>query len=503
MNALVIAPVLVPLIAGLLLALAHSESARALPVQRFIAILAVLLLLALAGWLFAATDAGEILVHKLGNWPAPYGIVLVADRLAAFLLLVTALLALPVLLAAMGGVDGAGRHFHALFQFQLMGLNGAFLTGDVFNLFVFFEILLLASYTLLLHGDGGGTRVRAGLHFVVLNLAGSSLFLIAVGTLYGLYGTLNMADLAVRVAATPAENLGLARAALLLLFLVFALKAALLPLHLWLPSTYAAASAPVAALFALMTKVGAYALLRLGSLLGGLNDADWQVSDLLLPLALASVLAGSFGALVAPHLRAQIGHLTVASSGTVITAFTLPGFETLAAGLVYFAHSTFVAAGFFLGAGLICAWRHRGDELRPGAAVDRPALTGALFVLIAASIAGLPPFSGFVSKFLLLRAALETTAAPWVLAILLAGSLMALIALMRSGSLLFLAPVGAARPVAFAPATRALLAAIAVLMGLTFAIVLAVGPLWQEALATAVQLAQPQRYIEAVLEGVR
>ena len=209
MNHLVIAPVLLPLLAGILLLLLHRQGV--VP-RRIMSVAAVLGQIGLALELLAAVGGGEILVYAVGNWPSPFGIVLVADRLAAWMLLVTALLSLFALLYALRGIDGAGRHFHILFQLQLFGLNGAFLTGDLFNLFVFFEVLLLASYGLLLHG-GGRQRTRAGLHFVVVNLAGSTLFLFAVGTLYGVLGTLNMADLAVKAAAMAPENAAPVRAA--------------------------------------------------------------------------------------------------------------------------------------------------------------------------------------------------------------------------------------------------------------------------------------------------
>ena len=209
MNHLVIAPILLPLLAGILLLMFRRTDIRP---RRVLSVAAVLGQIGLALSLLQAVGEGDILTYALGNWPAPYGIVLVADRLAAWMLMATALVALFALLHACRGSDVAGRHFHVLFQLQLMGLNGAFLTGDLFNLFVFFEVLLLASYGLVLHG-GGRLRTRAGLHYVVLNLAGSSLFLIAVGTLYGLFGTLNMADLAVKMAAVSPENLGPARAA--------------------------------------------------------------------------------------------------------------------------------------------------------------------------------------------------------------------------------------------------------------------------------------------------
>jgi multicomponent K+:H+ antiporter subunit D len=236
LNQLVMAPLLLPLFAAVVLLL--SRLWLSLTVRRGLNLGAVVLELAAVIWLLVAVSGEGILVYQVGNWPAPYGISLVADRLSVWMLLITALLACAALFYAVQGTDRGSRHFHPLFQLQLFGLNGAFLTGDLFNLFVFFEVLLLASYGLLLHG-GGRARVRAGLHFVVLNLVGSTLFLFAVGTLYAVLGTLNMADLAVKVAATAPEDLGIVRAAGLLLFTVFALKAALLPLYLWLPAAYA------------------------------------------------------------------------------------------------------------------------------------------------------------------------------------------------------------------------------------------------------------------------
>ena len=242
MNHLVIAPILLPLLAGIV----HLFGRRlAYSWRRGFSYAVVLGQIGLAAALLDAVSDGDILTYALGNWPAPFGIVMVADRLAAWMLLITAVLALfPLIYASRGGersphaslppegvlrppwggpaaVDVSGRHFHILYQLQLFGLNGAFLTGDLFNLFVFFEVLLLASYGLILHG-GGRLKTRSGLHYVVLNLCGSALFLIAVGTLYGLFGTLNMADLARRMAAVTPENLGPARAAGLLLFAVFA-----------------------------------------------------------------------------------------------------------------------------------------------------------------------------------------------------------------------------------------------------------------------------------------
>ncbi|MCW8927817.1 MAG: proton-conducting transporter membrane subunit, partial [Gammaproteobacteria bacterium] len=209
MSHWIILPIVLPLLSGLLLLMGRSS---ALLRKRLLSLLSTLMLLPLALYLLYLSSDGDYQVYALGNWAAPYGIVLVLDRLAALMLVLTALLALPAVWYASRGDDARGRHFHALFQFQLMGLNGAFLTGDLFNLFVFFEVLLIASYALLLFG-GGRARSRAGLHYVLLNLAGSSLFLIALGVLYGVTGTLNMADLAGKVAAAEASEAGLLHAA--------------------------------------------------------------------------------------------------------------------------------------------------------------------------------------------------------------------------------------------------------------------------------------------------
>lgn len=500
MTHLTIAPLLLPLLAGIVLLL--TRHLLGVGFRRAFSIAAVLGQIGLATMLLQAVDGGDILTYALGNWPAPYGIVLVADRLAVWMLLITALLSLFPLLHACRGEDVGGRHFHVLFQLQLFGLNGAFLTGDLFNLFVFFEVLLLASYGLILHG-GGRLRSKAGLHYVVLNLAGSSLFLIAVGTLYGLFGTLNMADLAVKMAAVPAENLGPARAAGLLLFAVFALKAALLPLYLWLPAAYAHTSAPVAALFAIMTKVGAYAILRVTTLIFGAQAGSMSglIEPWLLPLALATLIVGLLGALAARALREQAAYLVVASVGSLLTAFALGSAGGIAAGLYYLPHSTFAAAALFLLAERIAQARGEiGDRFEPAPAMLGAPWLGGLFFVTAILLAGLPPLSGFIGKFLLLRAALTHPAGPWVLALVLLGGLLGLIALARAGSLLFFrtppAAPGSATPTVTAPLAPAL-----GLLLLTLALTVAAGPLHALAGATAEQLLQPYHYIHAVLGG--
>ena len=513
-----ILPVVLPLIAGIVLLTLRN---RALSLQRGVSLLATLALIPLAIALLQAASDGTHLVYALGNWVAPYGIVLVVDRLTAWMLLTTSLLAVFALLYAIRApspqpspqmgeganagptptYDTQGRHFHVLFQLQLFGLNGAFLTGDLFNLFVFFEILLLASYGLLLHG-GGRNRVKAGLHFVVINLVGSTLFLFAVGTLYGVTGTLNMADLAVKLAQTSPDNLALVQSAGLLLFAVFALKAALLPFYLWLPAAYAHTSAPVAALFAIMTKVGAYSILRVYSLMFG--DAAGPVANLLdawlAPLALITLALGMLGVLASTSLRQQAAYLVVASIGSLLLAFGLGTVDSIAAGLYYLPHTTFAAAALFLLADAIS--RARGplaDRFESGPAMPGARVLGGVFFIVAIASAGLPPLSGFLGKFMLLKAALESPLMPWVWSVVLATGLASMIALARSGSLLFYRTHGSHDPASQTPPTPAALMPIAGLLLLIIGLTIWAGPLSSYATATATQLLTPQHYIDAVL----
>ena len=256
-----IAPVAVPLVAGATILLL-AESRRL--ARATIAMISVMIQLGVAIMLMSLTDS--ISVYAIGGWAAPFGIVLVVDRLSAMMLVLTATLALPALVYSFARWDRAGVHYYPLFLLMLMGVNGAFLTGDLFNLFVFFEVFLVASYGLLLHGSGAA-RVKAGLHYIVVNLLASLLFLIGAAVLYGEVGTLNMADIAARSAMLAAQDRGVFDAGLGVLGIAFLIKAGAWPLNFWLPGAYGSAGAPVAAVFSILTKVGIYAVLRMGSLL--------------------------------------------------------------------------------------------------------------------------------------------------------------------------------------------------------------------------------------------
>jgi multicomponent K+:H+ antiporter subunit D len=489
-------PVVLPLLAGAaLLALERLRPAWQAPLS--IATTLGLLLVALQ--LALDTADGTVHAYLVGNWPAPFGIALAADRLSTLMLLLTAVVALGSLLAALADWHARGAHFHALFQFQLMGLSGAFLTADLFNLFVFFEVLLAASYGLLLHG-GGGERLRAATHYVALNLTGSALFLIAVSLLYALTGTLNLADLAMKVPLLEAGDAPLARVAALLLLVVFCLKAALFPLGLWLPATYGAAAAPVAALFAIMTKVGIYAVIRVfttvfGEQAGALAGVG---SALLTPLGLTTLVLAALGALASPSLCTLCGWLVVGSAGTLLAAVGLSQGPGLAAALYYLAHSTLIAAALFLLVELIARQRGSfGASLDPGPRIAQPALLGAMFFVCAASVAGLPPLSGFLGKVSILVAALPSQNAWAFWGIVLATSLLTLIALARAGSRLFWKTREELVPAS--PHVTLAVAAPSVLLAGTIALAVFAAPAHRYTADTAAQLVRPDEYIRSVL----
>ena len=497
----IIVPVVLPLLAGGALVLLERWRPA---LVREASLLAVLVQLAVAVHLLMDADGGSVSAYLLGNWQAPFGIALALDRLSALMLVLTAVVALASVVYARGGDEARGAHFHALLQFQLMGLNGAFLTADLFNLFVFFEVLLIASYGLLLHGVGSA-RLRASVHYVTFNLAGSALFLIAVAMLFGVTGTLNMADLAERVAALGAADAVLVRSAALLLLVVFCVKAALLPLYFWLPDAYGSASAPVAALFAIMTKVGVYAVARMYTLVFG--DGGGVAADVAWPwlptFALATLALAAVGALAASRLRTLAAYIVIASAGTLLLAIGLGTASGMAAAIFYLVNSTLVAAALFLLVDRIAAMRGElRDRLRPTPLpASGWASAGALYALVAISAAGLPPLAGFLGKGFVLDAARASplTGVAWT--VILLSSLGIIIAMARAGTTVFWAGQGAfeANAAAGRPPRPGCRIALAWLLLLVIANALFAGRLAQYAQATAQQLGERRPYIAAVL----
>jgi len=431
---LVVAPILLPMLAAAAMLLMRADRFR---LQAVVAVFSTGLGLLLSVLLLLQVNAGgpdgTPAVYLAGNWKAPFGISLVADRLSAFMLVLAHGVALGALVFSTARWQRVGVHFHPLFQLQVMGLAGAFLTGDLFNLFVFFEILLAASYGLLLHGSGGA-RVQAGMHYIALNLAASSLFLIGSALVYGSTGTLNMADLAQRIPNLLPGDAALARTGAALLAVTFLTKAAAWPLNFWLVRTYSAATPPSAALFAVMTKVGLYTLLRLGTLC--FPGADGNLA--LVAMGLATIAFGVIGLLASQRLAYLAGYALMVSSGTVLSAIGLEKPGLTGAALYYLASSTLGASAFLMLTDIVERWRNGGAvtagfqqsreapflgrDLKPlqdlgldeeqeqptGKTVPTAtALVGLAFAMCALVLAGLPPLSGFTAKVALLTSLLN------------------------------------------------------------------------------------------------
>lgn len=446
MNHWIVVPLVLPAVVAPLLILASRHNLAA---QRVFSIAAATALLAVAISLYMLAQDGVVRPYYVGAWPAPYGIVLILDRLSATMVLLFAVLALAIVVYATAGWDLRGRHFHPLFQFQVLGVNGAFLTGDVFNLFVFFEVMLIASYGLMLHG-GGARRLKAGFRYVTVNLIGSTLFLFAVGTIYAVTGTLNMADLARKVATVAAGDTALLGVGAVLLFLVFALKASVAPLHGWLPTAYAAAPGLSAALFMIMTKVGAYTILRVYTLIFGADAGALAgiVMPWMLPAALATLVVGALGMLAARSLLGLACFAVIWSMGSLLVAFGLFDAGGIGAGLYYVLHSTLAGAALFLLVDILVPQRGRAEDRLVPAPIAHPALLAGLFFAAAIAIAGLPPLSGFLGKLMIMEASRGSAAAAWIWGTILATSLVAILAFARAGSAVFWKPAPTAVPAA-------------------------------------------------------
>ena len=503
-----ILPVAVPLLAGALLLVFGRRGGAAAGAFGFASLLA---LLACAGVLCALTADGAVLAYFAGNWPAPFGIALAVDRLGATMLLVTAVVAIACQLAAADGLAQRRPLFCALLQFQVAGLNGAFLTADLFNLFVFFEVLLIASYALLLVATDRGA-VRAGLHYVVVNLFGSALFLMGAALLYGVLGTLNMADLALRVARVAPGDRALVEAAGLMLLVAFGIKAAALPLGFWLPGTYGAAAAPVAALFAVMTKVGVYAIARVGTLVFGGAGAGAAQGPLLVAIGLATLAFAAFAGLAARDLRSLVAWMIAGSAGTLLMLIGVGTPASLGAALFYLPQATFAAAALMLVAGLLVEARGPtlADRFETGARPAGAALLGTVFLVCGLAGAGLPPLSGFVAKLILLDRVAPAPAAAWIWAVALGASLAWVVALSRGGSQVFWKSTATgsdvpgepprAVPPAFDPEPQpGTLSAILLLVAAGLLVVGYATPLATHAARAGDQLAAPQDYREAAL----
>ena len=530
LNHLIIAPILLPLVASALLLLLDERrrmAKNAIALATLLAVLVISVALLLQTVRVGISGNSATRVYLIGDWTAPFGIVLVADWLSDLMIVLTAIIALAAFVYALARWDRAGPRFQALFLLQIMGLNGAFLTGDLFNLFVFFEILLAASYGLLLHGSGA-ERIKAGLHYVAINVGASLLFLIGVALIYGVTGTLNMADLATIIPGVVGGDLALLQSGFAVLGIAFLLKAGMWPLGFWLPRTYAAAVPPAAAVFALLSKVGIYALLRVYLLLFG-TEVGWAGNfgeEWLLFGGIATVAYGTLGVLAARTLSRVAGFCVIISSGTLLASIGAGEGTSLSPILFYMVSSTLGLSAFYLllelverreaEAGIqaivepVFEDEYTGtiaepDEEEVGIVIPATiALLGGAFAFCALLLAGLPPLSGFIAKFAIIHNLLnlgqDVSAAVWIFVFLLIGSGLAiLIATTRAGIDLLWEPSDKPQP----PLRIAEAVPVGALLAVCLGLMVFASPVMRYMERTSLSLQDRQGYINAVLGAQR
>lgn len=516
---LIVTPILIPMVTAALLLFIDERNRTA---KALVSLAGVILLLANAILLFAIESGpnGFDNVYLLGNWAAPFGIVLVIDGLSAMMLLLTSILALAALVFSLAKWHAVGAHFHSLFQLLLAGVNGALLTGDLFNLFVFFEVMLAASYGLLLHGTGT-LRVKSGLHYIAVNLVAALFFLIGVSLVYGTAGTLNMADLALRMPEMEPDRLILMEAGAAVLGVAFLIKVGMWPLCFWLPTAYSAASAPVAGMFAILSKVGIYVILRLTMLLFGDGPSAGFGAEVLLIGGMATLVFGTIGVLASQALGRLAGYSVLVSSGTLLMVLGINDGVVSSGALLYLVSSTLTISAFFMlielvergqdaGANVLAVTMEAyGDgeeaDIEDGNGTTMPgtmAILGICFAACGILLAGLPPLSGFISKFAMLSAMMGTGSigqtpdlAVWTLIVLVIFSgIAALISMTRAGIRTFWGSIEGAVP-------RVLvveLVPVMMLLSLTLVLTIQAGPAMTYMDTTIRTLANPSAYIDAV-----
>ncbi len=546
MPHLVVVPILLPMFtAALLVAVREKHRATRSAINVLSCLVGVLVAALLLTWIKERDTPSAFALYLPANWDMPFGIALAADRFSAMMLLVASVVGLAAAIFAVARWDRAGVHFQTLFQVQLMGINGAFLTADLFNLFVFFEILLAASYGLVLHGSGPA-RVKAGLHYITINLVASSLFLIGVALIYGMLGSLNMADIAQKIRWVAPGDHGLLFAGFAILAVAFLAKAAVWPLNFWLVPAYASASAPAGAVFALLTKVGLYVILRLSTLFfsGEAGPDEAWGNDWLIYGGMATLAVGACGVLSAMRPARLAAYSTLVSSGTLLAAIGFGQVSLTTAALYYLPASTLAIATFFLIAELMERARspeadnerapedeedhlpfnladldlveseHANLDERQEAVIGRaiPAATaflGLAFACCALLLAGLPPLAGFIGKFAMFNellnpygtassSAVDPGLLRWtMLALVIISGLFALIGFSRTGMRVFWAPSSRE-----APRLRVVeCVPIVILLALCVLITLRAEVMLRYTRAAAMALYTPGDYIGAVLSA--
>jgi len=485
-----------PVVIPFLTAVACLLVRRSRPAQRALSLGGALALLVAALAILAAVARGGPVAMQAGTWAAPFGITFVADLLSALLVVLTALVAMGVLVFGLADVteeeERAGHH--PLTHAMLAGICGAFLTGDIFNMYVWFEVMLISSFGLLVIG-GGRDQLDGAVKYVGLNLIATVAFIAGVGLLYGATGALNMADLHLRLAGREGETPVLVAAA----FLIFAFssKAAAFPLFFWLPASYHTPSFATSAVFAaLLTKVGVYALFRVFTLV--LEPGGTPIQTLLLWIAGLTMAAGALGALAQPTIRRVLGFGIVSSAGYMILGLAVATPLAVAGGLYYLLQDVVVKAGLFMGAGAAARIAGSEDLARAGGLWRARPWFSLLFLISALSLAGMPPFTGFWGKVMLAQATIETGDLVLAFAVLAVG-LLTLYAMARVWAEAFWAPHPRGDGAAAGRAPAAMLVPVGAAAALTLVLGVWAAPLLDAAAASAAGLLDPAAYLAAVL----
>lgn len=494
MDTLLVLPIMVPAVTGVLALLAWSFPR----VQRALSVLGAVALAGVGGTILWEVQQHGIQAAQMGGWPAPFGITLVADDLSAGLLLMTGLVAVAVAVYSIAGIDDSRERFgfHPLFHLLLMGINGAFITGDLFNMYVWFEVLLIGSFVLLVLGNER-EQLDGAVKYVGINLVASVSFLSAIGLLYGMTGALNLADIAGNMQNIRGSGL---EATVAMLFLIgFGIKAALFPLYYWLPAAYHTPPAPIAAIFAgLLTKVGIYSLLRVFSLL--FPDPTGYTQGVLLVLAGATMLVGVFGALVQENILRLMSFLVISAMGYVLMGFAFFTTLGLVGAIFYILQDVPVKTTLFLIGGLM--ERETGtlrlDKM--GGLYEYRPLMALAFIVPAFSLAGFPPFPGFWAKLTLVQAGLEAQQWTLVAIALIVGLLTLLVVAQVWARAFWRTPEGMTLNTSDSLGAKALLQGpVAALSLVLFVVGLYAQPLYALAQRAAINLADTGPYIQAVL----
>ncbi|MFK7917999.1 MAG: Na+/H+ antiporter subunit D [Ilumatobacter sp.] len=499
-SALVPLPIVIPLFAAALAVV----FGRWRVVQRSIALAALSANIGVSIALLSQADDHDVVRMDAGGWAAPLGITYVVDRLSAIMLVTSSLMLLVVLIYAIGqhGVEGVHAGFDPIYLVLAAGISASFITGDMFNLFVSFEMMLVASYVLLTLG-GGPAQVRAGMTYVVISLVASAMFITALALLYAATGTVNMADLSERI---PELSSGVRAGFSLLLILVFGVKAGLFPLFFWLPDSYPTAPGPVTAIFAgLLTKVGVYAIIRTQTLL---FPPESQQGTVLLIIGGLTMVVGVLGALAQDDLKRLLSFHIIGQIGYMIFGLGLFTVAGISAVVFYIVQTILVKTNLFLVAGLMD--RHAGSSRlsRVGGIARSAPVIALCFAVPALSLAGLPPSSGFAGKFALIDAGVAAEQWP-IVAVALLVSLLTLFSMTKIWAGAFWGepeeslPVVARRGERFNAGPPAMVLATGITVALSVAFVVFAGPIYELAERAGADLMNPTVYIDAVLGADR